>query len=84
MEFWRETFPGKIYDLQYETLTQEQEAETRKLLDFIGLDWEGQCLEFWFVRKICGRVAAREVCQVCDKAQVPGSERCGNRTIFSS
>ena len=37
-----------------------------------------------FVRKICGRVAAREVCQVCDKAQVPGSERCGNRTIFSS
>ena len=32
-------------------------------------------LNIWFVRKICGRVVARAVCQVCDIAQVPGSER---------
>lgn len=46
MAFWRENFPGRIYDLSYEALTQEQEEETRKLLAHAGLTWEDACLEF--------------------------------------
>jgi hypothetical protein len=46
MDFWREIFPNRIYDLDYETLTENQEEETRKLLEYCGLDWEDQCLEF--------------------------------------
>jgi tetratricopeptide (TPR) repeat protein len=46
MDFWRKEFPGQVYDLDYELLTQNQEQETRKLLDFCGLDWEEQCLDF--------------------------------------
>jgi tetratricopeptide (TPR) repeat protein len=46
MAFWRETFPGKIYDLNYEALTEDQEGETRKLLEYCGLDWEAGCLDF--------------------------------------
>ena len=46
MGFWREKFPGRIYDLTYETLTENQERESRRLFDYCGLDWEEQCLDF--------------------------------------
>lgn len=46
MRFWHEKFPGRIYDLSYERLTEHQEEETRKLLDYCGLPWEEACLRF--------------------------------------
>jgi len=46
MEFWQKRFPDKIYHLDYEKLTENQETETRNLLDYCGLDWEQQCLDF--------------------------------------
>ena len=46
MAFWQEKFPGQIYDLNYQALTENQEAETRALLDHTGLDWQAQCLDF--------------------------------------
>lgn len=46
MAFWHRSFPGNIYDLDYERLTEDQEAESRKLLAFCGLPWEPACLDF--------------------------------------
>lgn len=46
MAFWHEKFPGRIYDLNYECLTENQEEETRKLLEYCGLPWDDRCLEF--------------------------------------
>lgn len=46
MGFWHETFPGRIHDLDYEDLTENQESETRRLLDYCGLDFEAACLNF--------------------------------------
>ncbi|GJL93706.1 MAG: sulfotransferase [Hyphococcus sp.] len=46
MEFWREKFPTRIYDLNYEALTQNQRAETQRLLENCDLDWEEACMEF--------------------------------------
>jgi len=46
MEFWQTRFPGQIYQLDYEELTENQEIETRRLLDYCGLDWEQDCLDF--------------------------------------
>ena len=46
MEFWQTRFPDMIYHLDYEELTENQETETRKLLDYCGLDWEQRCLDF--------------------------------------
>jgi tetratricopeptide (TPR) repeat protein len=46
MEFWQARFPDRIYHLDYEELTENQEIETRKLLDYCGLDWEQSCLDF--------------------------------------
>ncbi len=46
MEFWKERFPERIFELNYERLTENQEAETRSLLEYCGLDWDENCLEF--------------------------------------
>ena len=40
-----ETF-RKIYDLNYEHLTKNQERENRTLTSYLDLIWEDQCLEF--------------------------------------
>jgi len=46
MRHWDALFPGRILTLQYETLVTEQEARSRELLDFCGLEWEPACLDF--------------------------------------
>ena len=61
MEFWREKFPGKIYDLNYEALTEDQEGETRKLLEYCGLDWEAGCLDFHNSNRIVKTVSSSQV-----------------------
>ena len=44
MEFWIDKIPNRIYNLEYELLTANPEAETRKLIKAIDLDWEEGCL----------------------------------------
>lgn len=46
MAHWREVLPDKVLELQYERLIDDQERETRRLLEFCGLDWEEGCLSF--------------------------------------
>lgn len=46
MDFWRQLYPGQIYDLNYERLTENQEDETRLLLEYCDLPWEDAALEF--------------------------------------
>jgi len=47
MEHWRRELPIPIFDLNYEDLVENQEATARKLLDFVGLEWDPRVLEFY-------------------------------------
>jgi hypothetical protein len=44
MNFWKEMFGTKIYDLSYEKLINNQEEETKKLLSYCELEWDVDCL----------------------------------------
>ena len=44
MKYWRRALPNRIYDLDYEALTKNQEEETRKLVGHLGLEWDDACL----------------------------------------
>lgn len=46
MAFWRKAVPGRILELSYEGLVEDQEGETRRLLAHCGLDWSDECLNF--------------------------------------
>ncbi|MGC1524100.1 MAG: sulfotransferase [Steroidobacteraceae bacterium] len=47
MAHWRVVLPpGFILEVPYEDLVADQEVWSRKILDFIGLEWDPRCLEF--------------------------------------
>jgi Flp pilus assembly protein TadD len=46
MRHWCETLPGRIYEVQYEDLVADPIQQTRRLLNFCGLDWEDACADF--------------------------------------
>lgn len=46
MNHWQATMPAAIYPLSYEALVADQQGETRKLLEFCGLEWQDSCIEF--------------------------------------
>jgi hypothetical protein len=44
---WRKVLPpGTILDVPYEELVADQEPWTRKILAFLGLEWDERCLRF--------------------------------------
>jgi tetratricopeptide (TPR) repeat protein len=46
MEHWRSILPATILDVPYEGLVADQETWSRKMLEFIGLEWDARCLDF--------------------------------------
>ena len=46
MEHWRDVLPSRVLDIDYEELVQDQEAVSRRLIEFVGLDWDSVCLQF--------------------------------------
>jgi hypothetical protein len=47
MAHWRAVLPaGALLEVSYEELTADQEHWTRRMLDFLGLEWDERCLNF--------------------------------------
>ena len=44
MKFWAKFLNIKIYQLNYDVLTINQKEETKKLIDYLDLNWEESCL----------------------------------------
>lgn len=61
MAFWKIRFPGSIYDLDYESLTENQEEESKKLLAYCELEWEEECLEFYNTKRGVSTASATQV-----------------------
>lgn len=48
MAHWREVFADDaMTEVRYETLITEPEAESRRLVSFLGLDWDDACLRYY-------------------------------------
>ncbi len=52
MEHWRSTLTHPLLELRYENLVENQEAESRRLLEFCGLPWDARCLRFHDTRRV--------------------------------
>lgn len=47
MDHWKAVLPADtVLDVRYEDLVQNQEAQSRRLLAYCGLEWEDACLAF--------------------------------------
>jgi tetratricopeptide (TPR) repeat protein len=71
MAHWRKVLPpGFILDVSYEDLVADQETWSRKMLDFIGLEWDPRCLEFHSNNRQVSTASAWQVRQKVYKSSV--------------
>ena len=49
MKYWREEFPGVMYEAVYEENVADVETSAKRLIDYLGLEWNDRCLEFYNV-----------------------------------
>jgi hypothetical protein len=63
MDHWHEVLPGKVLDVHYEQMVLDQEAQTRRILDYLGLPWEDQCLRFYETERAVNTASSEQVRQ---------------------
>jgi Flp pilus assembly protein TadD len=71
MAHWRAVLPpGFILDVPYEGLVADQETWSRRMLDFIGLEWDPRVLEFHTNTRRVATASAWQVRQKVYKSSV--------------
>ena len=61
MEHWRGVVGDRMLDVSYEETVHDLEPHARRLIDFLGLEWEPACLDF---HKQSGAVSTASAAQV--------------------
>ncbi len=70
MEHWRKVLPIEIYEVQYEELVEEQERISHELLEYCGLDWNDECLNFHKSKRVVATASLAQVRQPIYKSSV--------------
>ena len=71
MRHWRATLPADaLLDLPYESLVQDPEYWTRRMLEFVGLPWHSACLEFHGTRRVVQTASNWQVRQKISTASI--------------
>jgi tetratricopeptide (TPR) repeat protein len=63
MRHWDEALPGSILRVIYEDVVDDLEASVRRLLDFCGLPFEAQCLDFHNTQRSVRTASSEQVRQ---------------------
>ncbi|MEJ2441291.1 MAG: sulfotransferase, partial [Gammaproteobacteria bacterium] len=75
MAHWRKLMPGGFYELRYEDLVTDQEAQTRRLLEYCELPWEDACLEFYQTSRVVRTASLAQVRQPMHRNSVEAWRR---------
>lgn len=70
MNYWQQILPERIYNISYEALTEDPEAEIPKLLEYVGLPFENDCLEPHKARRSTRTLSLTQVRQPIYKTSV--------------
>ena len=47
MQHWRNVIPDRFIEVSYEQLVKNQREESARMIEYIGLDWDENCLQFY-------------------------------------
>jgi tetratricopeptide (TPR) repeat protein len=61
MAHWRSVMPVPVLDLDYEQMVFDQEKQSRRLLDFVGLEWDPKCLDFHQTKRVVQTASVTQV-----------------------
>ncbi len=79
MAHWQSCFAENIFTVDYDELVASPEQTVRRLLHFLGLEWDDRCLSF---RETAGLVKTASVWQVRDELHTRSSGRRRNYSRF--
>jgi tetratricopeptide (TPR) repeat protein len=60
---WSRLLPRHMIEISYEALVADLEGESRRLIEFLGLDWEPACLDFHRTERTVATVSHWQVRQ---------------------
>ena len=63
MEYWESTISNPIHTVRYDDMINDQEATTRKLLEFCDLEWNDACLDFHKSKRVVATASYDQVKQ---------------------
>ena len=63
MDYWRQTLPVPILEIDYSDTVADQTAQTERLLNFVGLDWDDSCLQFYKTERLVKTASVTQVRQ---------------------
>jgi tetratricopeptide (TPR) repeat protein len=61
MQHWDTMLPGKVLRVQHEDVVEDLEGNVRRILDFVGLDFEPACLEFYKTERSVRTASSEQV-----------------------
>jgi len=62
MTHWRGLVPSTHFiEVDYEAVVDDAEAETRRILDFLGLPWDEACLDFHSATRVVRTASVNQV-----------------------
>ena len=63
MDHWNAVLPGHVLEVRYEDMVMDQEAQTRRILEYCGLPWEESCLRFYETERAINTASSEQVRQ---------------------
>lgn len=75
MDHWKRVFPGRVLDVLYEDVVDDLEGQTRRILEFIGLEFDPRCLRFWETGRVATTSSNDQVRQPLYKSSVARHQR---------
>ena len=63
MSHWRQVLPVPLLEVDYEELTADQEGVSRRLVDWLGLEWDDACLHFHRTERLVRTASVAQVRQ---------------------
>ena len=70
MQHWRNVIPDRFIEVSYEQLVENQQEESKRLIDYIGLDWDENCLQFYQSDRLIRTASITQVRQPIYKTSV--------------
>jgi hypothetical protein len=61
MAHWATVLPVRVFELNYEELTTDQEAVSRRMVEYCGLPWDDRCLRFNENKRVVRTASALQV-----------------------
>jgi len=73
IKFWKNKYPSKIFDLNYEDLVTLPEKTIKDLLKFCDLEWDGNCIKYHDTKRSIKTLSVAEARRPIYKSSLSGS-----------